>query len=167
MVHSTGKPRKTSQGVPRWFLAVCAVCCVSSALACSPESSSPPASPRSLSQGQAPTPRHEICRTRSDIEAALDGVCSVVGIYEMKTFAGRGGTSLGEWPVLVLADGTEVMVESLWDESKTPGRDVVARLRGRQVEVTGPVHSSPPRELPENFAFFCISPVESLRESTR
>jgi hypothetical protein len=110
--------------------------------------------------------RREICRTRPDIEAALGGVCSVVGTYAMKAFEGRGGTSLGEWPVVVLADGTEVMVESLWDQSKAPGPEVVARLRGRQVEVTGPVHSSPPRELPENFGFLCVSPVESLRALT-
>lgn len=151
---------KVFRRVPQSILAVC---CISSALACSSECSLPPVSPQSSSQGQAPAPPRPSCRARAEIDAALGGVCSVIGVYQLKTFAGRGGTSLGEWPVVVLGDGTEVMVESLWDARKAPAPDVVARLRGRQVEVTGPVHASPPRELPENFAFPCVSPVESLR----
>jgi hypothetical protein len=109
------------------------------------------------------TQRAPVCRTKAEVIAAYGAVCAVVGVYELKVFPGKGGGVLDEWPVVVLADGGEVMIESLWDKRKKPDAAAVARHRGRRVEVVGALHAAPPRDMPENFGFPCVSPVESLR----
>lgn len=105
---------------------------------------------------------HPSCEGRAAVLAHMNQVCVVAGRYEIKTFAGKKGSSLGDWPIVVLADGTEVMIESLWDPSKKPAPEVVEKLRGKKVLVQGELRSSPPKESPENFGFFCVSPVQSL-----
>ena len=88
--------------------------------------------------------------------------CTVTGTYSLKQFTGKGKVDLGEWPIVTLADGTDVMLESLWHESKAPDAATVARFRGQRVTVTGIVHSSPPRDMPANFFHWTLSPVLAI-----
>jgi hypothetical protein len=88
--------------------------------------------------------------------------CTLVGTYSLKPFTGKGNTDLGEWPIVTLADGTDVMLESLWHEAKAPDAATVTKFRGQTVVVTGIVHSSPPREMPANFFHWTLSPVLAI-----
>jgi hypothetical protein len=104
-----------------------------------------------------------VCRTEKDALDALGKVCTVVGTYDVKEFRNQKGVVFREWPVVVLdGGGRPVLIESLWDESKKPGPDVIARYRGRRVEVTGKLHGQPPGAI-ANISVPCISPVESIR----
>jgi hypothetical protein len=103
------------------------------------------------------------CRTREEIQAAYGKLCSVIGRYRLRIFPSKGGGSLGDWPIVELDDGAEVMIESIWDSSRKPDRKAVAALTGKRVRVTGKLNASPPKSSPENFGFPCLSPVEELR----
>ena len=105
----------------------------------------------------------ERCTTRAEAQARLGQSCAVVGSYELKAFSGKGKKSLGDWPIVRLGDDSEVMIESIWDQTKKPDAELVERHRGRRVEVVGKLHGAPPRSMPANFAFLCVSPVDSMR----
>lgn len=105
----------------------------------------------------------ETCADRASIQAHFQRACAVTGTYTIKTFHGKKGDVLDDWPVLVLADGSEVMIESIWDRDKKPDPATLQGLQGKRVEATGTLHASPPREQPANFGFPCLSPVHSLR----
>lgn len=102
------------------------------------------------------------CEDGAAVRAHMGKECAVVGRYEIKNYSLKRGSSLREWPVVVLADGTEVMIESIWDGSKKPAPEVAESLRGKRVRVRGKLHASPPRESPENIAFPCVSPVQEI-----
>lgn len=146
------KPSHLARPVPLLFL-----------LSCGTEPSPPvnpgPAPPASSHQA----PSVAACTDRASIQAHFQQVCAVTGTYTIKTFHGKKGGVLDDWPVLVLADGSEVMIESIWDSGKKPDSTTRQGLQGKRVEAVGMLHSSPPRESPENFGFPCLSPVHSLR----
>jgi len=97
-----------------------------------------------------------------DARANANQPCTIVGTYSLKQFSGKGKVDLGEWPIVTLADGTDVMLESLWQEAKAPDAATVAKFRGQTVTVTGIVHTSPPKESPENFFHMTLSPVLAI-----
>lgn len=122
-----------------------------------PPSSSQPATSASTSTSVA------TCADRAAVQAHYQQVCAVTGTYTIKPFPDKKGGLLDEWPVLILADGTEVMLESIWDKDRKPDSTTTQRLQGKRVEAVGTLHSSPPRESPANFGFPCLSPVRSLQ----
>lgn len=107
-----------------------------------------------------------VCPDAAGLAARVGASCRITGRYQIKRFPGKKQDALlAEWPVIVLGDGTEIMLESLWDRSKAPDRETIARLEGKQVEATGTVHREPPVEPDHaaNFLFWCLSPVAELR----
>ncbi len=105
----------------------------------------------------------QVCRTEKEVVAALGKVCAVVGTYDMKEFHNQKGGLLREWPVVVLeGGGRPVLVESLWDASKAPSAETIARYRGHRVEVVGMLRGQPPGSI-ANIAVPCVSPVDSIR----
>jgi hypothetical protein len=120
---------------------------------------------RTAGSTRAAEPADE-CVDEAALTARAGASCRLVGRYQIKRFPGKkASTLLAEWPVVVLPDGTEVMLESLWDRSRAPDPDAASRLQGRRVEVSGTVHFEPPTEpgRAANFRFWCLSPVTALR----
>lgn len=107
------------------------------------------------------TPMTANCMTRTDLEAAFDQRCRVVGRYEMRDFHTKKGAVFRTWPVVVLDDGTPVLIESLWDESTRHDDATIAAHQGKRVAVTGTLHGEPPGSI-QNFATACVSPVEDF-----
>jgi hypothetical protein len=105
-----------------------------------------------------------MCATEAEARAAVGSVCTVTGTYQLKEFANKKGEPFRTWPVVVMADGAAVALESLWDESKMPSAEVVDEWRDRVVEVTGKLHGQPPAaDRKANMSQLTISPVESIR----
>lgn len=102
------------------------------------------------------------CPDRAALRANHGQECRVEGTYRLKAFPSKGGGTLDEWPVVALDDGSEVMLESLWDKTKRPTPQDLQRWTGQRVAVEGTLHSSPPKESPENFGFPCLSPVRRM-----
>ena len=103
------------------------------------------------------------CPDVAALQAQVDARCTITGTYELKTFRGKGKTDLGPWPIVTLADGTQVMIESLWHADRRPDDATIAHHRGKVVIVTGTIRTAPPREMPANFGHWTVSPVTSLR----
>lgn len=105
----------------------------------------PPRSARQVREGEPAQATHPECADAARLAARVGASCRVTGRYQIKRFPGKKvDTVLAEWPVIVMADGTEVMLESLWDPSKAPERGTVTQLAGKLVEATGTVHREPP-----------------------
>lgn len=101
--------------------------------------------------------------TEREVIESYGKVATVVGTYEIKPFLNKKNEKLRDWPVLVLKEGKRgVLIESIWDVSKAPSPETIARYKGRQVEVVGKLHAAPPGSI-QNMAVPCISPVESIR----
>lgn len=109
------------------------------------------------------TPAHpeRVCRTTADLEAAWGQTCRVSGRYETRELTDKGGEVFRVWPVVVLDDGAEVLVGSIWKPSEMPSADTTARLRGQRVEATGTLHGEPPGSI-QNIVMPCVSPVDAL-----
>jgi len=101
------------------------------------------------------------CTTMKDLEAAFDQRCRVVGRYELRDFHTKKGKVFRTWPVVVLEDGTPVLIESLWDESSRHDDATIAAHEGKRVAVTGTLLGEPPGSI-QNFAMACVSPVEDF-----
>jgi hypothetical protein len=99
----------------------------------------------------------------AEARAALGEVVTIRGTYELREIHGKKGDVFRTWPVVVLPGGGFVALESVWDASKQPSDDEVARWRGQTVEVRGTLHPVPPAEgRKANMSMLTISPVESL-----
>ena len=102
------------------------------------------------------------------LRAAADGgLCRAVGTYALRTFTAKGGgVVLDVWPVVILADGQAVLLESLWHEETRPTPEQIADLEGERVEVVGVLQPEPPKR-PElgaqNFSMPCLSPIHAIR----
>jgi hypothetical protein len=103
------------------------------------------------------------CVTEADVRANLGEVCTLVGIYDLHDIRNKKGQPWRNWPVVELDGGAFVALESVWDETKMPGRDEIARWRGKKVEVTGTVLGQPPSKQPANMSLLPVSPVESIK----
>ncbi len=103
------------------------------------------------------------CTDVAALKARVGGRCTVTGVYAIEHFpTKRGGKQKTPWPVVVLDDGTQVMLESVWDASKRPDAETIARLEGNVVTAIGTVHTSPPSEQPQNLLFYTLAPVETV-----
>lgn len=111
---------------------------------------------------EAPTPPSTTCTTADEIRAKLNSVCTVVGTYELREIPNKKGGPWRNWPVLNLADDKFIALESVWDDSKMPGDDEVAKWRGKKVAVTGTVLGQPPSKSPANMSLLTIAPVQSI-----
>ncbi len=119
--------------------------------------------PADASNGPAEPALHvRACPDRAALRASYGQECRVVGNYRLKAFPSKGGDTLDEWPVVALDDGSEVMLESIWDKTKRPTPQDLRRWTGQRVEVSGTLHSGPPKLTPENFGFPCLSPVRRI-----
>ena len=87
--------------------------------------------------------------------------CTVIGIYAIRPFHNQKGEKFREWPVVVLEDNEEVLLESFWDESKRHSSETISRFDGRTVRAKGMLHGQPPGSM-ANIAVPCISPVDEL-----
>ncbi len=105
------------------------------------------------------------CATRSDLERAWGTSCRVIGTYRMQTLTDKKGQPFRTWPVVVLDDGTEVLIGSIWKAAEKPSDETSSRHDGQRVRVTGTANAEPPGSI-QNIAMPCISPVEAI-ESTR
>lgn len=102
------------------------------------------------------------CTTEAEVRAKLGNVCTVVGTYELKEITNKKGGAWRTWPVVLIDGDKFVALESVWDETKMPAEDVVAKWRGKKVAVTGMLHGQPPSKTPANMAMLTIAPVESI-----
>ena len=104
------------------------------------------------------------CSTQAEARAAVGTVCTVTGTYKLEQFYGKKGTVIRTWPVIEMSDGASVALESLWDESKMPSDQEIARWLDQPVAATGTLHGEPPADdRMANMSQLTISPVDSLR----
>ena len=101
------------------------------------------------------------CETAKELEAAFDAKCRVIGTYQLKEFYTKKKTLMASWPVLVLGDGTSVMLASIWDKSSKHDEPTIQAHSGKRVAVTGMLHAEPPGAI-ANIMIPCISPIDSL-----
>jgi hypothetical protein len=127
----------------------------------------PPEAPKNgpeVIMNKAPTPSLSArCTTDAEIRAKLGEVCSVIGTYELKEITNKKGGAWRTWPIVKLDGDKFIALESVWDETKMPPPDEVARWRGKKVEVTGTVLGQPPSKSPANMAMLTMAPVESIK----
>lgn len=105
------------------------------------------------------------CDTRGELERAWDTSCRVIGTYRMQTLTDKKGQPFRTWPVVVLDDGAEVLIGSIWKAAEKPSDEASSRHDGQRVRVTGTLNAEPPGSI-QNIAIPCISPVEDI-ESMR
>jgi len=101
------------------------------------------------------------CTSNAQIETHIGSVCRVLGTWELRQFYGKKGNVIREWPVVLLDDGGDVLVESFWDEAAKPDDETIARHQGARVAVTGMLHGEPPGSF-QNVPIPCLSPVDSI-----
>lgn len=105
------------------------------------------------------------CRTREELDAAYGSRVRVVGTYRVVPIHSKGGRDLiARWPAVVLADGTEVLLESFWNH--VDGRSPREReeLVGRRVAARGVLRREPPRqEGMQNLLAPTLAPVDHVR----
>ncbi len=130
-------------------------------LGCQQPALPPPPDASDLPRRQEEVPVRA-CPDRAALRASYGQECRVVGTYRLKAFPSKGGDTLDDWPVVALDDGSEVMLESIWDKTKRPTPQDLQRWTGQRVEVAGTLHSGPPKLMPENFGFPCLSPVRRI-----
>ncbi|MCY0987588.1 hypothetical protein OV203_10665 [Nannocystis sp. ILAH1] len=163
--HDAPPPRASRvRCVPFAFAVLLAACKPPCTRSAAPESSPPPVA---ASQPAPPVdPSTPPCE--AVLRAAHDGgLCRAVGTYALRTFTAKGGGAvLDVWPVVILADGQAVLLESLWHEETRPTPQQIADLEGERVEVVGVLQPEPPKR-PElgaqNFMMPCLSPIHSIR----
>ena len=109
-----------------------------------------------------PPPSSASCATEADVRAKLNTVCTVVGTYDLREIPNKKGGPWRNWPVVTLDGDKFIALESVWDETKMPTADEVARWRGKKVAVTGKVLPQPPSKNPANMALLTIAPVDSI-----
>lgn len=128
-----------------------------------PSSNQPSPSGTGAVMNQEPTPSLSgRCTTEAEVRAKLGNTCTVVGTYELKEIPNKKGGPWRNWPVVLLDGDQFVALESVWDESKMPAADEVAKWRGKKVAVTGMLHGQPPHDSPANMSMLTIAPVESI-----
>src|SRR5687767_7419687 len=98
--------------------------------------------------------------TREELDATVGEVCVLVGSYALVDVA-KKRTVTRSWPVVVLDDGTKVLLESP-SAGARPADDVIARHLGRRVEAVGRLHASAPGG-PARLSLRCLAPVQDLR----
>ena len=101
------------------------------------------------------------CKTAEDLESAYDTTCDVVGTYQLKEFYTKKKTLMASWPILVLSDGTSVMLESIWDKGSRHDEPTIQAHVGKKVTVRGMLHAEPPGAI-ANIAIPCVSPIDSM-----
>jgi hypothetical protein len=115
-------------------------------------------------ESMADVPR---CETRKDIDALSGKRVWLVGTYQPNDVRKRRTSppkSSGH-AVVVLSDGTHVLLEPMWSKAAIRGPEEHARHDGRRVEVLGTIHARSPAPA-EPMAYITnptLSPVESLR----
>jgi hypothetical protein len=90
---------------------------------------------------------------------------SLTGTYSLVPIRNTRGTLLAAWPALVLADGTTVLLGSIWEERRD-GRSPEERPEyvARPIRATGTLLASPPAEEgSQNLAMPTLHPVTELR----
>ena len=100
--------------------------------------------------------------TADEIRAHLGEVCTVVGTYALREIANKKGAPWRNWPVVKLDGDKFIALESVWDETKLPPADEVAKWKGKKVAVTGKVLPSPPSKNPANMSMLTMAPVDAI-----
>lgn len=101
--------------------------------------------------------------TEAQVRAKLGENGTVVGTYELREILNKKGDPWRNWPVVLLDNGKFIALESVWDESKQPPAEEVARWRGKRVAVTGMLLGQPPSTNPANMSLLTVSPVEAIQ----
>ena len=55
------------------------------------------------------------CRSANDFKTAYGKRVRISGTYSIKAIHSKGGKIIANWPVVVLSDGSEVLIESFWE----------------------------------------------------
>jgi hypothetical protein len=114
-------------------------------------------------RGMADVPR---CETRQDIEALSGQRVRLVGTYQPNDVSQRR-TQPPRYrghAVVVLSDGTHVLLEPMWSKAAIRTPEEHARHDGKRVEVLGTIHARSPAPA-EPMAYITnptLSPVESI-----
>lgn len=99
--------------------------------------------------------------TREHLEPAYGRRCRVEGRYEIMPFENKKGRVFVHWPVVVLNDGTSILLNSFWQHKNGRSADERTELVGRRVQVEGVLHREPPTDAySQNVAIPTVSPVE-------
>ena len=128
----------------------------------SPPPPSPPPEPEVAMKKPPAPPASPTCTTADEIRAKLGEVCTVIGTYDLREINNKKGGAWRNWPVVKLDGDKFIALESVWDDSKMPAADEVAKWRGKKVAVTGTVLGSPPSKNPANMSMLTMAPVESI-----
>ncbi len=141
---------------------LCAACGSTQAPSPNQVSNSNPArtSNQATSSSQQPASPKAKIRTAAELEASFGTQVHLVGTYKMKSIYGKDRKLMETWPVIVLDDGTEVMLGSFWDRERP---NTSSKLLGRRVRASGRLHPEPPNSPgPQNLSFATLHPVDSL-----
>ncbi len=112
------------------------------------------------SSSQQPASHNAKIRTAAELEASFGRQVHLVGTFKMKFIYGKDHKLMETWPVVVLDDGTEVMLGSFWDRERP---NASSALQGRRVQASGRLHPEPPNSPgPQNLSFATLHPVDSL-----
>ena len=98
-----------------------------------------------------------ICRTAADLER----------VYGIKPFTTKKNVVFVHWPVVVIDDGTAILLESFWGHVDGRSPNERPDLIGKRVVVIGTLNREPPTdEYSQNIAIPCISPVVRITPET-
>lgn len=108
-------------------------------------------------------PALPLCERMLLSRARTGATCRAVGVLARREFTSKGGAVIDTWPVLVLADGSPLMLESIWLPDTKLEAATITALEGQPVEVAGKLHDVPPGSIQNWTHAPTLAPVSAIR----